>query len=51
METFLLLNGFEIDAPVDEQERIVLAIAAGEFSREQFVEWLESRVIARSTDL
>jgi len=51
METFLMLNGFEIEAPVDEQGRTVLAIAAGELSREQFVEWLESRVIARSTDL
>ena len=51
VETFLMLNGFEIEAPVDEQGRIVLAIAAGELSREQFVEWLESRVIARSTGL
>ena len=29
METFLLLNGFEINAEVDEQEKIVLSLAAG----------------------
>ena len=51
VETFLLLNGFEIDAPVDEQERTVLAIAAGELRRVQFVEWLESHIIARPIGL
>jgi death-on-curing protein len=51
VETFLLLNGFEIDAMVDEQERIILAIAAGELRREQFVEWLESHLVARPTAL
>jgi death on curing protein len=30
METFLILNGMEINASVDEQERVVLAIASGE---------------------
>jgi death on curing protein len=40
-ETFLVLNGIEINASVDEQERLVLAIAAGELGREPFVEWLK----------
>jgi death-on-curing protein len=40
-ETFLVLNGIEINASVDEQERLVLAIAAGELGREAFVEWLK----------
>ncbi len=39
-ETFLILNGMEINASVDEQERVVLAIASGELGREAFVEWL-----------
>jgi death on curing protein len=39
--TFLVLNGMEISAEVDEQERIVLAIASGELGRESFVEWLQ----------
>ncbi|MFQ4142672.1 type II toxin-antitoxin system death-on-curing family toxin [Chlorogloeopsis sp. ULAP02] len=40
-ETFLVLNGIEINASVDEQERVVLAIASGELGREAFVEWLQ----------
>jgi death-on-curing protein len=30
METFLVLNGFELDASVDEQEQIILQVASGE---------------------
>jgi death on curing protein len=41
METFLVLNGVEIKASVDKQERVVLAIAAGELGREALVEWLQ----------
>jgi death on curing protein len=41
METLLVLNGLEINASVDEQERVVLAIASGELGREAFVEWLQ----------
>ena len=40
-ETFLILNGMEISASVDEQERVVLEIAAGKLRREAFVEWLK----------
>ena len=40
-ETFLVLNGMEINASVDEQDRVVLAIASGELGREAFVEWLQ----------
>lgn len=39
-EIFLVLNGLEINASVDEQERTVLAIASGELGREAFVDWL-----------
>jgi death-on-curing protein len=39
-EVFLVLNGLEINSSVDEQERVVLAIASGELGREAFVEWL-----------
>ena len=45
METMLVLNGMEISASVDEQERIVLAIAAGELGREAFVGWLQQNTI------
>ncbi len=39
METFLLLNGFEIQCDVAEQERVVLQLAAGNLSRKAFTEW------------
>jgi death-on-curing protein len=37
METLLVMNGLEINASVDEQERVVLAIASGELGREAFM--------------
>ena len=40
METFLMLNGSEIVAAVDEQERLMLDLAAGLVTREQLTEWL-----------
>ncbi len=42
METFLVLNGMEIDASTDEQEMIILSLAASQLSREDFVLWLRS---------
>lgn len=44
METFLVLNGYEITASVDEQERIMLDLAAGRISRKDFSEWLSDRI-------
>ena len=46
MEFFLALNGYEISAPVDEQETFVLRLAAGEASREELVEWLRGHLVA-----
>jgi death on curing protein len=45
-ETFLVLNRMEINASVDEQERVVLEIASGELGREAFVEWLQQNTTA-----
>jgi death on curing protein len=47
METFLFLNGFEIEASVDEQEEVILRVAAGILDRNGFTEWLRYRVRAR----
>jgi death-on-curing protein len=44
MEAFLVLNRMEINASVDEQERVVLALASGELKREAFVEWLQRNI-------
>ena len=47
METFLVLNGYEIEATVDEQERIILQVAAGELGRDEFTDWLRSHVVEK----
>jgi death on curing protein len=47
MEIFLMLNGFEIGATVDESEHVVLAVAAGEMSRSAFAAWVESHLVPR----
>ncbi|MFH1970380.1 MAG: type II toxin-antitoxin system death-on-curing family toxin [Verrucomicrobiota bacterium] len=44
METFLLLNGFEINSEVDEQEKIILSLAAGQFDRNNLVSWLREHI-------
>lgn len=46
MATFLRLNGYRILSTVDEQEILILRLAAGEASREELVEWLRSHVIS-----
>jgi death-on-curing protein len=46
METFLVLNGMEISASVDEQEQVILALASGNSRRESFVEWLKQHIKA-----
>lgn len=50
METFLVLNGYEIDASVDEQERVILQVASGELGREEFTDWLRHHVVEIKND-
>jgi len=40
LETFLVLNGFELDAPVNEQERTILDVAAARIDRPQLASWV-----------
>ena len=44
VEVLLLLNGYEIEAPVDEQERLMLDVASGVLDRKQLAEWLRQHV-------
>ena len=44
METFLVLNGTEIDAPVDDQERLMLDLAAGRSGRSHLIDWLRQHL-------
>lgn len=42
MEVFLMVNGYELRSPVDEQERVILDLAAGQLARDAFSEWSSS---------
>ena len=44
METFLVLNGYELVADVDDAETVILNLAAGDLSREELLEWVSSHV-------
>jgi len=44
MATFLLLDGGEIRATIDEQERLMLNLASGRLSRAELTAWLRQHV-------
>ncbi len=44
METFLVLNGWELAAGVQEQEQVILRLAAGNLKREEFTAWVQSHL-------
>ena len=41
METFLVINGYELDASVEEQESIILQLASGKLKRDAFTNWIK----------
>ena len=45
METFLVLNGHEIDTPIDEQENVILKVASSKLGRKELEKWLKSQLI------
>ena len=47
MEVFLVLNGFEIHASVNEQEELIIGVGSGRISRNELSEWLANHVVAR----
>ena len=49
MEVFLVMNGMELRASVDDQERFMLALATGEVSREPLAQWLRAHVTELSS--
>ena len=49
MEVFLVMNGMELRASVDDQERFMLALATGEVSREALAQWLRAHVTQLSS--
>lgn len=48
METFLVLNDYEIVATVDEQEQVILQVASGKMGREGFTDWLRAHTIPKT---
>ncbi len=44
METFLVINGYELDASVEEQELVILQLASGQLSREMFTDWIKTHI-------
>ena len=40
METFLVMNGYELAASVGDAEKVILTLAAGDLSREELLEWV-----------
>lgn len=45
LEAFLLFNEHELSAPISEQERVILRIAAGDLSRDQLTDWLRLNIV------
>ena len=45
METFLVLNGWELQVTVDLAEQIMLSLASGNLSREKLVEWIKDHLV------
>lgn len=45
MEIFLILNGYEIEASTDEQERVILSVASGSINREELKDWLNLHIV------
>ncbi len=47
LETLLVLNGYQINASVDEQVAIILGVASGNVGREAFTAWLRGHIKPR----
>jgi death on curing protein len=49
LETFLMLNGRELNAEVNESERTMLALASGTVPRDAFVAWVARHLVPPGT--
>ena len=45
MRTFLLINGYDIEATQEEKYITFIKLAEGELSEEELVEWIKSKLI------
>ncbi len=44
MAMILAINGYKIDATIDEQTEIILSVASSKMSRDEFTRWLASNI-------
>jgi death-on-curing protein len=47
MEVFLIVNGWEIQAGVDEQEQLIVGVASSTITKEQLTSWLVDHTMPR----
>jgi death-on-curing protein len=47
MEVFLILNGYELSASVDEQEELFLRLASGAVAREELAVWVRGHMAGK----
>jgi death-on-curing protein len=45
MEVFLVMNGYEIEAAINEQEEIMLKLASSKTERLDFFDWIKDNII------
>jgi len=48
IESFLMYNGHEIFANVDEQVNAILGVASGKIDRDKFTDWLREHIVELS---
>ncbi len=48
IEATLMLNGFELEAEIDDAEAEILAVASGSRTREQLEEWISKHLVPLS---
>ena len=44
METFLVINGYELTTDIGDAEKTILALAASDLTREELLEWITSHI-------
>jgi death-on-curing protein len=45
LEVFLVLNGQQLDASVDDAEHVILGVAAGTIGRDEFAAWIREHLV------
>ncbi|HZT42206.1 MAG TPA: type II toxin-antitoxin system death-on-curing family toxin [Chthonomonadaceae bacterium] len=48
--TFLMLNGYDIDATQEEKYKTFLRLAAGELSEEELIQWIRQCLVQLAVD-